>query len=106
MHEKSLFLFKVSVIALKRKKKKEEEKSLPPCHTQERSQVTKLPVLLVLELVTANLMRWYMKTGKNKLISSYLKVPIQGYLPQRNGGGKRLVKEIPHTSTCYIRKDI
>lgn len=46
------------------------------------------------------------KTGKNQLINSYLKILIQGYLPQRNGGKKkRLVKEISHTSTRYIRKD-
>lgn len=32
------------------------------------------------------------KTGKNQLINSYLKVLIQGYLPQRNGGGKKISK--------------
>lgn len=99
MYQKSLFLFKVSVHSLKKK-------VCLLATPQKIFQVTKLPILLVLELVTAILMRWYMKTGKNKFINSYLKVPIQGYLPQRNGGKKRLVKEIPHTSTCYIRKDV
>lgn len=43
------------------------------------------------------------KTGKNQLINSYLKILIQGYLPQRNGGEKKKISKgnISHFNTLY-----
>lgn len=75
--------------------------SLPPI-PKKRFQVTKLPIILVLELIIVILVRRDRKTGKNQFTKSHLKVLTQGYLPQRNGGKKKISKgNISHFNMLY-----